>query len=132
MTELPTATDVMIVGAGPTGLTLACTLTQAGVPNVLVDRQAEASNTSRAAAVHARTLEVLEGLGVTDRLRAEGHAVPRFRIRDRDRVVATIPFDRLPTRYPYVLMVPQNITEAVLLQRLRELGGDVQRSQTVG
>jgi 2-polyprenyl-6-methoxyphenol hydroxylase-like FAD-dependent oxidoreductase len=132
MTEMPTATDVLIVGAGPTGLTLACTLARAGVSNVLVDRQPEASNTSRAAAVHARTLEVLEGLRVTDRLRALGHVVPRFRIRDRDRVVATIPFDQLPTRYPYVLMVPQNITEAVLLQRLRELGGDVHRSQTVG
>jgi 2-polyprenyl-6-methoxyphenol hydroxylase-like FAD-dependent oxidoreductase len=60
--------------------------------------------------VHARTLEVLEELEVTDRLRAEGHIVPRFTVRDRDHVLVTIRFDGLPTRYPYTLMLPQNIT----------------------
>ncbi|MEZ5289685.1 MAG: FAD-dependent monooxygenase [Vicinamibacterales bacterium] len=127
MSTLPNTTDVLIVGAGPTGLTLACVLADAGVSSVLVDRQTAGSNTSRAAAVHARTLEVLEALQVTSRLQAAGHVVPRFVIRDRDRVVAAIPFDRLPTRYPYVLMVPQYITEAVLTDRLHELGGEVRR-----
>ncbi|MGE0812937.1 MAG: FAD-dependent oxidoreductase [Vicinamibacterales bacterium] len=131
MRTLPSTTDVLIVGAGPTGLTLACTLADAGVSSVLVDRQAVGSNTSRAAAVHARTLEVLETLQVTPRLQAVGHVVPRFVIRDRDRVVAAIPFDRLPTRYPYVLMVPQYITEAILTDRLRELGGEAIRPLAV-
>src|SRR5262249_36213583 len=71
-TLLPTSTDVVIVGAGPTGLALAATLAQKRVPFLLLDRLPEGANTSRAAVVHARTLEVLEGLGVTDRLRAEG------------------------------------------------------------
>jgi 2-polyprenyl-6-methoxyphenol hydroxylase-like FAD-dependent oxidoreductase len=122
---LPTTTDVVIVGAGPTGLTLACILAAEGVSFILVDRLAEGANTSRAGVVHARTLEVLEELEVTDRLRAEGHVVPRFVVRDRDRRLATIRFDGLPTRYPYTLMVPQQITEAILLGRLRELGSDV-------
>jgi 2-polyprenyl-6-methoxyphenol hydroxylase-like FAD-dependent oxidoreductase len=125
--NVPSKTEVVIVGAGPTGLALACVLAAEDVPFVLLDRLAEGANTSRAAVVHARTLEVLEELGVADRLRAEGVVVPRFLIRDRDRVLATIRFDGLPTRYPYTLMVPQQITEAILLGRLRELGGDVCR-----
>jgi 2-polyprenyl-6-methoxyphenol hydroxylase-like FAD-dependent oxidoreductase len=127
MNELPATTEVAIVGAGPAGLTLACALAAERVPFVLLDRLAEGANTSRAAVVHARTLEVLEGLGVSDRMRAQGHVVPRFTLRERGRVLAAIPFDALPTRYPYTLMIPQNVTEAILLGRLRELGGDVHR-----
>jgi len=127
MRTLPTTTDVAIVGAGPTGLALAGILAAEGIPFLLVDRIAEGANTSRAVVIHARTLEVLEELAVTDRLRAEGHIVPVFTVRDRDHVLATVPFDRLPTRYPYTLMIPQDVTEAILLRRLRELGGDVYR-----
>ena len=127
MNALPATTEVAIVGAGPTGLTLACTLAAKRISFVLLDRLAEGANTSRAAVVHARTLEVLEELQVTDRLRAQGHVVPRFTIRDHDHLLATIPFDGLRTRYPYTLMIPQNVTEAILLDRLRELGGDVAR-----
>lgn len=57
--------------------------------------------------------------------------MPRFTVRDRDRVLATIRFDTLPTRYPYTLMIPQNVTEAILLGRLRELGSDVYRPYEV-
>jgi len=131
MKTLPATTDVVIVGAGPTGLSLACVLAAEGVSFVLVDQLAEGANTSRAAVVHARTLEVLEELKVTDRLRAEGHVVPRFTLRDRDQVLATIDFDQLRSRYPYTLMVPQNVTEAILLGRLRELGSDVHRPYAV-
>ena len=132
MSAVPATTDVVIVGAGPTGLALACTLAARGVSFVLVDRLAEAANTSRAAVIHARTLEVLEDLQVTQRLHEQGRIVSRFTVRDRDRVLATIRFDSLPTRYPYTLMVPQQITEAILLQRLRELGGTVHRPYSVG
>jgi 2-polyprenyl-6-methoxyphenol hydroxylase-like FAD-dependent oxidoreductase len=130
LSTLPDSTDVLVVGAGPTGLSLACVLAAKGVSFVLVDRLAEGANTSRAAVVHARTLEVLEELEVTDRLRAEGHIVPRFTFRDRDHVLVTIRFDGLPTRYPYTLMVPQNVTEGILLGRLHELGSDVYRPYT--
>ena len=124
---LPTETDVVIVGAGPTGLALAATLASKGTRFVLLDRLSEGANTSRAAVVHARTLEVLEPLRVSERLRAEGIAVPQFTIRDRDRALLAVPFAGLPTRYPFTLMIAQCRTEAILLQRLRELGGDVQR-----
>jgi 2-polyprenyl-6-methoxyphenol hydroxylase-like FAD-dependent oxidoreductase len=95
MTAAPRRPEVVIAGAGPTGLALGCVLAAEGVPFVLVDRQAEGANTSRAAVIHARTLEVLEALHVTDRLCAEGLVVPRFILRDRDRALATIRFDRL-------------------------------------
>jgi 2-polyprenyl-6-methoxyphenol hydroxylase-like FAD-dependent oxidoreductase len=131
MIAAPLRTDVVIAGAGPTGLALGCVLAAEGVPFVLVDRQAEGANTSRAAVIHARTLEVLEALQVTDRLCAEGLVVPRFILRDRDRALATIRFDHLPTRHPYTLMIPQYRTEAILLARLRELGGEVCRPMAV-
>ncbi|MCW5635153.1 MAG: FAD-dependent monooxygenase [Rubrivivax sp.] len=120
-------TDVLIVGAGPTGLTLAAALTARGTRATVIDRQAEGANTSRAAVVHARTLEVLEAIGVTPRLVARGLKAQRFTIRDRDRVLVPIDFTPLPTAYPYTLMVSQAVTEAVLAERLHELGGRVLR-----
>jgi 2-polyprenyl-6-methoxyphenol hydroxylase-like FAD-dependent oxidoreductase len=127
MSELPRSTEVLIVGAGPVGLTLAASLEARGVDVALVDKAAERTNTSRAAVIHARTLEALHGIGVTDELVRRGIIVPRFTVRDRDRALLTIDFDGLPTRHPYTLMLPQDITEDVLTRRLDELGGHVRR-----
>jgi 2-polyprenyl-6-methoxyphenol hydroxylase-like FAD-dependent oxidoreductase len=131
MAKLPATADVVIVGAGPTGLTLAAFLTAGGADVVLLDRAAEGAGTSRAAVVHARTLEVLEGLDVTRELVERGVITPTFTVRDRDRVLLTVPFAGLPTAHPNTLMVPQNVTEQVLLDRLRALGGQVHRPQEV-
>jgi 2-polyprenyl-6-methoxyphenol hydroxylase-like FAD-dependent oxidoreductase len=124
-------TDVLIVGAGPTGLTLAAALLGRGVQATVIDRLAEGANTSRAAVMHARTLEVLEPLGVTPALVERGLQARRFTIRDRDRVLVPIAFDGLPTPYPYTLMVSQAVTEGVLLRRLVELGGQVLRPRAL-
>ena len=105
MSTLPCRTDVVIVGAGPTGLALGCVLAAEGVDFILLDRLAVGANTSRAAVIHARTLEVLDSLQVTEKLHALGHVVSRFTMRDRDRALATIRFDALPTRYPHTLMI---------------------------
>src|SRR5919107_2474953 len=129
--DLPVRTHVAIVGAGPTGLALAVTLASAGVEFVVVDRLAEGANTSRAAVVHARTLEVLDELGAADELIARGIPLTRFAVHDGSRRLLTVPFDRLPTPYPFTLMVPQNETEAVLLGRLQSLGTDVHRPYEV-
>ncbi|RYF09034.1 MAG: pentachlorophenol monooxygenase [Comamonadaceae bacterium] len=124
-------TDVLIVGAGPTGLTLGAALAAQGAQALVIDRLAEGANTSRAAVVHARTLEVLEPLDLASRLIARGLKAKQFTIRDRDRVLVPIAFDRLPTRYPYTLMIPQEVTEHILLARLKELGGQVLRPRQV-
>jgi len=125
--ELPASTQVLIVGAGPVGLTLGTALARENIDAVLIDKAAAGANTSRAAVVHARTLEVLRDLDVTSALLERGIVVPRFTVRERDRVLLTVEFDSLPTDYPFTLMVPQNITEEVLLSRLRSAGGDVLR-----
>src|ERR671921_344183 len=129
--DLPVRTRVAIVGAGPTGLALAVTLASAGVDFVVVDRLAEGANTSRAAVVHARTMEVLAELGAAEELVARGLPISRFALRDGSRRLLTVPFDQLPTPYPFTLMIPQYETEAVLLARLRTLGADVHRPYQV-
>ena len=129
--RFPSQTDVLIVGAGPSGLALAAELARNGLSSLLLDRQSAGANTSRAAVVHARTLEVLEPLGVVPDLHARGVEVPIFRVRDRDHALITIDFRDLPSTYPYTLMCPQSDTEAVLLKRLEDFGGKVMRPCTV-
>jgi len=124
---LPRRTEVLVVGAGPVGLAVAASLAGHGHDVTVVDRQDTGANTSRAAVVHARTLEMLERIGVSKRLAGLGIHARQFSIRDGDRELVPVRFDGLPTEYPYTLMVPQNITEQVLLDRLEELGGSVHR-----
>jgi 2-polyprenyl-6-methoxyphenol hydroxylase-like FAD-dependent oxidoreductase len=124
-------TDVLVVGAGPSGLTLAASLVKKGVSTTVVDRQAAGANTSRAAVVNARTLEVLDELDVSRRLVKEGVQAPRFTIRDGRRTLIPVDFSKLPTDYPYSLMVPQATTERLLLDRLTELGGTVIRPKVL-
>jgi len=119
--------DILIAGAGPAGLALASELSRRQIPYLIVDDQAAGANTSRACVVHARTLEVLEPLGVVPELLARGVEVPIFRIRDRDRALLTIDFRDIPSRYAYTLMLPQSDTEAVLLAGLEARGGNVIR-----
>jgi 2-polyprenyl-6-methoxyphenol hydroxylase-like FAD-dependent oxidoreductase len=120
-------TDVVVVGAGPVGLAVGVVLAGAGHEVVVLDKVAEGANTSRAAVIHARTLEMLEKIGVSDRLVALGVPAAGFSIRDGGRELIGVPFGGLPTRYPYTLMIPQDLTEKVLLERLEELGGTVRR-----
>lgn len=124
-------TDVLVVGAGPTGLTLATSLLTRGIRAVVIDRLAEGANTSRAAAVNARTLEVLEDLDVARRMVKAGLIAPRFTIRQGPRVLIPIDFSELPTEHPYTLMLSQADTERLLLARLQELGGEVIRPKVL-
>jgi len=124
---IPKQTEVVVVGAGPVGLAVAVSLAEAGRQVTVVDRQSAGANTSRAAVMHPRTLELLERIGVSKRLTELGIHVEQFSVADGNRTLVPLRFDRLPTAYPYVLMIPQNVTEQVLLERLTELGGSVHR-----
>jgi 2-polyprenyl-6-methoxyphenol hydroxylase-like FAD-dependent oxidoreductase len=124
-------TDVLVVGAGPTGLTVAASLIARGVRTVTVDKQAQGANTSRAAAVNARTLEVLEDLDVARRMVKAGLIAQRFTIRQGPQVLIPVDFSELPTAHPYTLMLSQADTERLLLERLHELGGEVIRPKVV-
>lgn len=121
------STDVLIIGAGPAGLATAIGLAQAGVEFLIVDALPEAQNTSRAAVIHAATLQSLGKLGVADRLVAQGLQVPHFRARDRDEILFHGDFSMLPGPAPFALMIPQDETEAILIERLAQLGGHVVR-----
>ncbi|QNE19905.1 FAD-dependent monooxygenase [Kribbella qitaiheensis] len=127
MNGIPERTEVLVVGAGPVGLAVATSLAGHGREVTVIDRQAAGANTSRASVVHPRTLEMLERIGVAKRLTELGRHVEQFNIADGDRTLVPVRFDHLPTDYPYVLMIPQNNTEQVLLERLEELGGTVHR-----
>lgn len=124
-------TDVLVVGAGPTGITLAASLIAHGLRAVVVDKLLAGANTSRAAAVNARTLEVLEDLDVTRRMVKAGLIAPRFTMREGSRPLISVDFSQPPTEHPYTLMISQADTERLLLERLNELGGDVIRPKTL-
>jgi 2-polyprenyl-6-methoxyphenol hydroxylase-like FAD-dependent oxidoreductase len=124
-------TDVLVVGAGPTGLTLAASLLRRGADVIVVDRLSAGANTSRAAAVNARTLEVLEGIDVSRRMVKSGLVAPRFTMRQGAHTLIPIDFSQLPTKYPYTLMISQATTEALLVERLGELGGEVLRPRAL-
>ena len=119
--------DVLIVGAGPVGISLAAELRRRGVAVMIIDRHSGPAQSSRACVIHARTLEVLEPLGVTAGLLEVGVRVPIFRIRDRDRALVTVDFSGIESRYPFTLMYPQDGTERLLLAALGSLGAEVER-----
>src|SRR5690349_10131188 len=120
---LPLETQVLIVGAGP----IAARLQKAGVEHLLVDALEGAQNTSRAAVVHAHTLEMLGAIDVVGAMEAHGIALRQFAIRDRDHALLELTFDALPSTFRHLLMLPQSTTEALLEARLGELGGAVHR-----
>ena len=103
---IPKNTDVVISGAGPTGLALALGLEQAGVDYLLIDKLAEPLNTSRAGVIHAHTLEMLAGLGVADAMVARGLKVTDFALRDRDRQLLRL---ELRVRHYSAAVRPQHV-----------------------
>jgi 2-polyprenyl-6-methoxyphenol hydroxylase-like FAD-dependent oxidoreductase len=122
-------TDVLVVGAGPTGLMLACELALAGVTCRLLERRTEQPNITRAFAVHARTLELLDARGLADALVARGTPVREI----QPAPGVTINLGTVPSRYPMLLIAPQSGVEKLLETRARELGVDIVRgAQVVG
>ncbi|MFD6137555.1 FAD-dependent monooxygenase [Isoptericola sp. NPDC060257] len=111
--------DVVVVGAGPTGLLLAGDLATAGARvTVLEKRPAGLSNLTRAFAVHARSLEALDARGLADELLATGRRVRSIRVFGR----ADVRLDTLPGRFPFVLVTPQYEVERLLRRRAEEAG----------
>lgn len=123
--SIPSEVEVAIVGAGPVGLTMATMLSAYGVRIAVFDRAAGPARYSRAAVIHARTLETLEPLGVVNEMLRRGTVVPHFGIRDRDRRLLAVDFDELPTAHPYTLMLPQDETEYLLREELYRHYGDI-------
>jgi 2-polyprenyl-6-methoxyphenol hydroxylase-like FAD-dependent oxidoreductase len=121
--------DVLVVGAGPTGLTLADQLQAFGATVRIVDRQLDRVHESRALAVQPRTLEVLRGLGVTEKLLERGNDAVWVQLHAGDRVVRIRLFGLGldDTAYPFLLFVSQADTEQILLDYLAGRGVPVER-----
>ena len=121
--------DVLVVGAGPTGLALAAELAAFGVRARLIDRGLDRVHESRALAIQPRTLEVLAGLGVTGELVAAGNRAVQLRLHVGGRVLAVPMFDLGldDTAYPFLLFLSQAETERVLGEHLAAAGVAVER-----
>ncbi len=121
--------DVLIVGAGPTGLTLAAELAVRGVAFRIVDRAPDAVHESRALAIQARTLEVLAPLGVSPDLVATGDPATVLQLHSEARTARIRLFEEGldETAYPFLLFLSQAETERILLDRLAGLGVEVER-----
>ena len=121
--------EVMVVGAGPTGLALAATLAAHGTRVQVIDRQADRVHESRALAIQPRTLEVLAGLGVTSALLARGRQTVQMRLHLARRVISLRLFDLglTDTAYPFLLFVSQAQTERILGDYLAAHGVTIQR-----
>jgi 2-polyprenyl-6-methoxyphenol hydroxylase-like FAD-dependent oxidoreductase len=119
---------VLVIGAGPTGLAAALELARHGQAVRIVDKSATRSQQSRAIGVNARTLELLEPAGVTERLLAAGLRVRRFNFRSAERLLATIDLGRVRHRYNFMLTLLQAETERTLERRLAEHGTPVEWS----
>jgi 2-polyprenyl-6-methoxyphenol hydroxylase-like FAD-dependent oxidoreductase len=122
--------DVLIIGAGPTGLVLALWLTELGVKVRIVDKAAEAGTTSRALAVQARTLELYRQLDLTDAVLKYGHRVPAVNLWVKGEPATRLSFERIGsdlTPYPFLHIFPQDQHERLLIERLERLGVSVER-----
>src|SRR5258705_5739711 len=123
-------TDVLIVGAGPTGLVVALWLTRLGVRVRIIDKTSEPGTTSRALAVQARTLELYGQLGIADLVVERGRKVNAANLWVAGRRVAHVVFGDMGvglSPYPYPLIFPQDEHERLLIERLAETGVEVER-----
>jgi 2-polyprenyl-6-methoxyphenol hydroxylase-like FAD-dependent oxidoreductase len=123
--------EVLIVGAGPTGLVLALWLTRQGVKVRIVDKTSEPGTTSRALAVQARTLELYQQLDLAQAVVTRGHQVPATNIWVEGRPTARISLADIGaglTPYPFLQIFPQDEHEKLLIERLEQLGVQVERN----
>jgi 2-polyprenyl-6-methoxyphenol hydroxylase-like FAD-dependent oxidoreductase len=124
-----TNADVLVVGAGPTGLMLANQLARHGVRALIIDRHAGPARETRALGVQARTLEIYAGLGIADRAVELGKPGTGANLWARGRKLARIPLGesgRSVTPFPYVLVLGQDDNERLMGERLRDFGLSVQ------
>lgn len=122
---------IVIVGAGPTGVLLACELARRGSPVRIIEKAPAPSDESRAGGVHSRTLELFDRLGIADELVCAGNRVGAFNVSAGGRRVLRADFRRLDGPFPFMLHVPQYETQRVLDAHLERLGVQIERGVEV-
>ena len=119
--------QVLVVGAGPTGLTLAAQLLARGIQTRVIDKGAGPATQSRALGVHARTLEVLDTMGLADAFIERGHQVRYVHLYGGVRRLLDLDLANNGSRYGFMLSLPQRDTELLLRARVQELGGTIEQ-----
>jgi 2-polyprenyl-6-methoxyphenol hydroxylase-like FAD-dependent oxidoreductase len=123
-----TETDILIVGAGPTGLSLACQLLRYGIDFVVIEKNAGVTPYSKAIGVHARTLEILDQIGLAQEAVAMGTIAGRGRLLIEGEIRGELEFSEIGkgmSPFPFVLMLEQSKTEYLLYEYLRNHSSDV-------
>jgi 2-polyprenyl-6-methoxyphenol hydroxylase-like FAD-dependent oxidoreductase len=130
MSELhpPTSCTVLVVGAGPVGLAMAAHLHAHGLDFRIIDRNPTASDKSKALVVWARSLEMLDDLGIVDNFLAAGRFLKASNLHGGGHLLAHIPFVVSGTHYPQPLMLPQSETERLLGEHLQRVGVKIERA----
>jgi 2-polyprenyl-6-methoxyphenol hydroxylase-like FAD-dependent oxidoreductase len=119
---------VLIVGAGPTGLLLACELARFNIPFRIIDKKAGRTEASNATWVQARTLELLDQLGIVQRFLKVGHPCRCVNLYTEGKPLVTLPLDQIDSAYPFILMLPQSEIEKLLIDYLTELKQSIEWS----
>jgi 2-polyprenyl-6-methoxyphenol hydroxylase-like FAD-dependent oxidoreductase len=119
--------QVLVVGAGPTGLVLACELLARGVRAQIIDKGDGVVLQTRALGIHARTLEVFDMMGLAERFAGHGQVVRRFHMYADGKTLVRLELARNGSRFGFMLDVPQDVTETILRQRVSELGGSIEQ-----
>ena len=117
------ATQVLVTGAGPVGLTMAAELARYGVPVRVIEKAPERTDKSKALVLWSRTLEVLDRSGCGSAFVAAGHKVDAANIITGTKTVGHISFDGVASPYPYALMLPQSETERLLAHPIHGVDG---------
>lgn len=119
---------VLIVGAGPTGLMMACELLRHNISFRIIDKKAEPTQGSNATWIQAHTLEIFDAIGIVDRFLKVGHKCEAINFYVKGKALANIPLTQIDSTYPFILMLPQRETERLLNKRLEESKVHVERS----
>jgi 2-polyprenyl-6-methoxyphenol hydroxylase-like FAD-dependent oxidoreductase len=123
-TRLP----VLIIGAGPTGLMMACELARRHIQFRIIDKKPERTQTSNATWIQPRTLEILKSIGIVDRFLVLGNACHAITVYLEGKELVKIPFSHIDATYPYILILPQSEIERLLIERLQEFNVNIERN----